>query len=101
MARLKLPLKLSSKKVNEDNSDCDLSIFSSYYNVPENDEPYDHQNIVAEFVQYQILIERWGTLSWRINELANQLRADRISESHFREKVREIVDEYAIKKIVE
>lgn len=34
------------------------------------------------------LIEKYGSHAWKINELANTLRNEEISESHFRELVR-------------
>lgn len=41
------------------------------------------QNIV----QRNFLLRRFGASSWNINDFANMLRADKISESHFRELV--------------
>lgn len=38
--------------------------------------------------QSMYLIDKYGSYSWRINELANTLRNEDISESHFRELVR-------------
>ena len=38
--------------------------------------------------QSKYLIEKYGSCAWRINELANTLRNEEISESHFRELVR-------------
>lgn len=38
--------------------------------------------------QSNYLIEKYGEHSWRINDLANSLRNEDISESHFRELVR-------------
>ena len=38
--------------------------------------------------QSEELIEKYGSHAWRINELANTLRNEEISESHFRELVR-------------
>lgn len=38
--------------------------------------------------QANYLLENYGSYSWRINELANTLRNEQISESHFRELVR-------------
>lgn len=38
--------------------------------------------------QANYLIEKYGSHAWRINELANTLRNEEISESHFRELVR-------------
>ena len=40
------------------------------------------------------LIEKYGSCAWRINELANTLRNEEISESHFRELVRYCLDEH-------
>ena len=40
------------------------------------------------------LIEKYSSCSWRINELANTLRNEEISESHFRELVRYCLDEH-------
>ena len=44
--------------------------------------------------QANYLIEKYGSCSWRINELANTLRNEEISESHFRELVRYCLDEH-------
>ena len=44
--------------------------------------------------QSNYLIEKYGSCSWRINELANTLRNEEISESHFRELVRYCLDEH-------
>ena len=44
--------------------------------------------------QANYLIEKYGSCSWRINELANTLRSEEISESHFRELVRYCLDEH-------
>ena len=44
--------------------------------------------------QSKYLIEKYGSCSWRINELANTLRNEEISESHFRELVRYCLNEY-------
>ena len=44
--------------------------------------------------QSKYLIEKYGSCSWRINELANTLRNEEISESHFRELVRYCLDEH-------
>lgn len=38
--------------------------------------------------QSNYLIEKYGEHSWKVNELANALRNEHISESHFRELVR-------------
>jgi len=38
--------------------------------------------------QSEYLIEKYGSHAWKINELANTLRNEEISESHFRELVR-------------
>lgn len=38
--------------------------------------------------QSNYLIEKYGSHAWKINELANTLRNEEISESHFRELVR-------------
>ena len=40
------------------------------------------------------LIEKYGSCAWRINELANTLRNEEISESYFRELVRYCLDEH-------
>lgn len=40
------------------------------------------------------LIEKYGSCAWRINELANTLRNEEISESHFRELIRYCLDEH-------
>ena len=40
------------------------------------------------------LIEKYGSCSWKINELANTLNNEEISESHFRELVRYCLDEH-------
>ena len=40
------------------------------------------------------LIEKYGSCAWKINELANTLRNEEISESHFRELVRYCLDEH-------
>ena len=44
--------------------------------------------------QANYLIEKYGSCSWKINELANTLRNEEISESHFRELVRYCLDEH-------
>ena len=44
--------------------------------------------------QANYLIEKYGSCAWRINELANTLRNEEISESHFRELVRYCLDEH-------
>lgn len=44
--------------------------------------------------QTNYLIEKYGSCSWKINELANTLRNEEISESHFRELVRYCLDEH-------
>ena len=44
--------------------------------------------------QASYLIEKYGSCAWRINELANTLRNEEISESHFRELVRYCLDEH-------
>ena len=44
--------------------------------------------------QANYLIEKYGSCPWRINELANTLRNEEISESHFRELVRYCLDEH-------
>ena len=44
--------------------------------------------------QSKYLIEKYGSCAWRINELANTLRNEEISESHFRELVRYCLDEH-------
>ena len=44
--------------------------------------------------QANYLIEKYGSCAWRINELANTLRNEEISESHFRELIRYCLDEH-------
>ena len=44
--------------------------------------------------QANYLIDKYGSCAWRINELANTLRNEEISESHFRELVRYCLDEH-------
>ena len=44
--------------------------------------------------QANYLIEKYGSCAWKINELANTLRNEEISESHFRELVRYCLDEH-------
>ena len=44
--------------------------------------------------QANYLIKKYGSCAWRINELANTLRNEEISESHFRELVRYCLDEH-------
>ena len=44
--------------------------------------------------QANYLIEKYGSCAWRINELANTLRNEEISESHFRELVRYCLNEH-------
>ena len=44
--------------------------------------------------QANYLIDKYGSCAWRINELANTLRNEEISESHFRELIRYCLDEH-------
>ena len=44
--------------------------------------------------QANYLIDKYGSCAWRINELANTLRNEEISESYFRELVRYCLDEH-------
>ena len=43
--------------------------------------------------QAKYLIKKYGSHAWKINELANTLRNEEISESHFRELVRYQLEE--------
>ncbi len=47
-----------------------------------------HKWFLKDREQSNYLIEKYGSHAWRINELANTLRNEDISESHFRELVR-------------
>lgn len=44
--------------------------------------------------EYYRLLKKYGALSWRIEKIADELNAEKISASHFREKVRELIDKH-------
>jgi len=61
------------------------------YEIPLNGELMDEEVFKwyeKDREQTNYLIEKYGSCSWKINELANTLRNEEISESHFRELVR-------------
>jgi hypothetical protein len=61
------------------------------YEIPLNGELMDEEVLKwfkKDREQANYLIERYGSHAWKINELANALRNEDISESHFRELVR-------------
>jgi hypothetical protein len=65
------------------------------YNVFPNGEIMDgdlDEWIKKDREQSEYLINRYGEVSWRLNDLANALRAEKISESFFRQLVRYEMD---------
>ena len=67
------------------------------YEIPLNGELMDEEVFKwyeKDREQTNYLIEKYGSCSWKINELANTLRNEEISESHFRELVRYCLDEH-------
>ena len=61
------------------------------YEIPLNGELMDEEVFKwyeKDREQSNYLIEKYGSHSWKINELVNALRNEDISESHFRELVR-------------
>ena len=67
------------------------------YEIPLNGELMDEEVFKwyeKDREQSNHLIEKYDSCSWKINELANTLRNEEISESHFRELVRYCLDEH-------
>ena len=67
------------------------------YEIPLNGELMDEEVFKwykKDREQANYLIEKYGSCAWRINELANTLRNEEISESHFRELVRYCLNEH-------
>lgn len=61
--------------------------------IPENFEKIK-ELVLKELEDEKILIEKHGSLSWKIFEIAEKWRADEISDSHFRELIRSVVDSH-------
>ena len=76
-------------------------VLKEKYTIPIPDKSFEEasdEDILEWFEkdreQSKYLIEKYGSCAWRINELANTLRNEEISESHFRELVRYCLDEH-------
>ena len=76
-------------------------VLKEKYTIPIPDKSFEEasdEDILEWFEkdreQAKYLIEKYGSCAWRINELANTLRNEEISESHFRELVRYCLDEH-------
>ena len=61
------------------------------YNLSPNGELMDgevEKYFIKDLKQSKYLVDRYGESSWNINEFANALRNEAISESYFRQIVR-------------
>jgi hypothetical protein len=57
------------------------------YNIPYNEEEFE-EYIKKDKEQTQYLLDNFGESSWHINDFANAVRNEEISESFFRKLVR-------------
>lgn len=60
----------------------------------DNDFELIKQTVFKELEDEKILIHKHGSLSWKIFELSQKWRIDEISDSFFRQKIRELVNKH-------